>query len=225
MTQPIVLITRSIGDAAPYADKVRARGWEAMMEPMLRIEPVGILPDIAPYDALVFTSAHAVDAFAAQSPHRNIPVFTVGDSTADHARGAGFENVTSAAGDANDLKELLEREAPEKILYLRGDDVAQEFDGIDSAVVYKAHPVEKFTESCFDALRSGRIRNVMFFSARGGAAFVDLCRASGLEGAVSGIKALCISGAVLESVSVLPWSATRIAASPSRAAMLALLDA
>lgn len=195
------------------------------MEPMLRIEHTGTLPDISNYDALMFTSAHAIDAFLAQSPPRDMPVYTVGDSTADHARAAGLGNVTSASGDAADLKKLMKGTAHERVLYLRGDDVAQEFDGIDSAVVYKAHPVEKFTESCMTALRTGRIRNVMFFSARGGGTFADLCRRNGLEGTVSGIKALCISGAVLESVSVLPWSATRIADSPSRAGMLALLDA
>lgn len=225
MTKPIVLITRSIGDAAQYAQAVQMRGGEAMCEPMLRIHHTGTLPDISPYDALAFTSGHAVDAFAAQSARRDIPVFTVGDSTADQARAAGFHNVTSAGGDAADLRACLERAAPGRVLYLRGADVAQEFPVHDAHVVYTAHPVEKFTESCAHALQHGRIRTVLFFSARGGETFAGLCRASGLDSAVSGIKALCISGVVLESVSVLPWRDTYIAPHPGRAGMLALLDA
>lgn len=224
MTKPLVLITRSEDGAAPYADAIRARGGEAIVEPMLRIEHIAGLPDISAYDALVFTSVHAVDSFAAQSPCRDAAVFTVGDTTADQARKAGFHNVTSASGDARDLAALLERTTPGRLLYLRGADVAQEFPGIDAHVVYKAHPVESFTEFTADALRGGKIRTVLFFSARGGAAFAALCRASGLEGTVSGIKALCISGAVLESVSVLPWCDTHIASHPGRAGMLALLD-
>ncbi len=224
MTRPIVLITRSEGNAAIYADSVRARGGEAVCEPMLRVESAGAIPDLSGYDGLIFTSMHAVDAFAAQSDRRDIKIFTVGDSTADHARAAGFKNIRSASGDARDLAALLERDAPGKVLYLRGADVAQEFDGIDSCVVYKAHPVEKFTDSCALALAGNKISSVMFFSARGGAAFVECCRKGRLEGAVSGIKALCISEAVLESVSVLPWCATNVAHHPGRAGMLALLD-
>lgn len=225
MTGPLALITRSEEGAAVYADAIRARGGEAVIEPMLRIEHIPSLPDLSVYDGLIFTSVHAVDSFAAQSPRRDVAVFTVGDTTADHAREAGFKNVTSASGDARDLARLLERDAAGRLLYLRGADVAQEFDGIDAHVVYKAHPVESFTEFCAGALRDGKIRTVLFFSARGGAAFAALCRQNGLEGAVSGIKALCISGAVLESVSVLPWKETHVAQHPSRDGMMALLDA
>ena len=57
--------------------------------------------------SLVFTSANGVAAFAALTPDRALPVFTVGDATAEAARAAGFAAVRSAGGDIGMLAALL----------------------------------------------------------------------------------------------------------------------
>lgn len=62
--------------------------------------------------ALAFTSRNGVDAFAGLSAGRALPVFTVGDATADAARAHGFASVRSADGALADLADLLITEAP-----------------------------------------------------------------------------------------------------------------
>lgn len=65
---------------------------------------------------MAFTSRNGVDAFAALSGERALPVFTVGDATAEAARAAGFASVHSAAGALADLGRLLEKAASGPVL-------------------------------------------------------------------------------------------------------------
>jgi uroporphyrinogen-III synthase len=65
-------------------------------------------PDLSSVAALAFTSVNGVAVFAALTPERDLPVFTVGDATAAAARQAGFTEVRSADGDLTGLARLLE---------------------------------------------------------------------------------------------------------------------
>lgn len=79
-----------------------------MIQPLLTIQPLPQPePDLAAFTALVFTSRNGVSAFAALTPRRDRPVFTVGDATAEAARAAGFADVLSADGAIGDLAALL----------------------------------------------------------------------------------------------------------------------
>lgn len=79
-----------------------------MIQPLLAIRSLPQSePDLSPFTALVFTSPNGVGAFAALTPRRDRPVFTVGDATAGAARAAGFADVLSANGAISDLATLL----------------------------------------------------------------------------------------------------------------------
>ena len=81
--------------------------------PLLAVHPINDAPlDLDAVSALVFTSQNGVAAFAALSPGRDLPVFTVGDATAEAARVQGFRSVGSAGGALADLAALLIAEAP-----------------------------------------------------------------------------------------------------------------
>ncbi len=83
------------------------------MAPVLAIQPIPQTePDLAGVAALAVTPANGVVAFAALTGVRGLPVFTVGDATAEAARAAGFDVVRSAGGDLADLARLLADEGP-----------------------------------------------------------------------------------------------------------------
>ena len=80
------LITRPQEDAADLAAALHARGIEPLVEPLLQIKPVpGASIDLDQVQALLFTSANGVRAFAALSDRRDLPAFTVGEKSADVA--------------------------------------------------------------------------------------------------------------------------------------------
>ena len=92
-----ILITRPIEDAKPLADALAERGIQVLIEPLLEIRHLEDAEiDLAGAQALLFTSANGVRAFAALSPRRDLKVFTVGDGSADAARQAGFPKAPRA---------------------------------------------------------------------------------------------------------------------------------
>ncbi|WP_332677143.1 uroporphyrinogen-III synthase, partial [Brevundimonas sp.] len=85
---------------------------------MLEIRPLAPVVELGGAAALAFTSRNGVDAFAGLSRERDLPVFTVGDATAEAARESGFGRVRSAGGALADLAALLIAEAPRPGLLL-----------------------------------------------------------------------------------------------------------
>src|SRR5690242_14594497 len=97
-----ILVTRPQPDNERTGASLRARGFDVLLAPMLRFEPVPLRQDAgADYGAVIVTSANALRAVEPQlagSGLRDLPLFAVGDRTATAAREAGFRNVVSAAG-------------------------------------------------------------------------------------------------------------------------------
>ncbi len=95
----------------PPPRRLRARGFEVLLAPMLRFEPVAFQDDAdARYGAVIVTSANALRAIEphlAGSRLLKLPLFAVGEHTAAAARDAGFAEVIAAEGDAAALRELV----------------------------------------------------------------------------------------------------------------------
>src|ERR1700730_13760181 len=95
-----VLVTRPLPDGESTAAGLRARGFEVLLAPMLRVEPVAFRDDEeARYGAV---SVPGPKPLRGSEPHLKagnllkLPLFAVGEHTASAARGAGFETVMSA---------------------------------------------------------------------------------------------------------------------------------
>src|ERR1700741_2830119 len=101
-----VAITRAQPEADRTAERVRARGAEAIVAPLLTIMPCGYDTNTEGAQAIVFTSSNGVRAFPDVRGARDRLVLTVGDATAEAAREAGFSNVRSADGDVIALATL-----------------------------------------------------------------------------------------------------------------------
>jgi len=195
------LVTRPEAVAAPVAEALRARGLRVTVEPMLTIRPrpAGALDptgDLAGVQALLFTSANGVRAFAAQTAERNLPVLTVGDATAAAARAAGFDRVESAAGDVHSLADLVRaRLDPEagSLLHVAGSVVAGDLAGLLAAdgfrlrraVLYEAIPAERLSPAAAAALAEGAFDLVLFFSPRTAETFARLVRDAAGDAAAS----------------------------------------
>ena len=78
-----ILVTRPQPVADEFAEKLRREGYVTHIAPMM--EYVGVaadLSDLASYQALIFTSAQAVQVFSGLSTDRSQTVLAVGDTTA-----------------------------------------------------------------------------------------------------------------------------------------------
>jgi uroporphyrinogen-III synthase len=228
-----LLVTRPEADGARTAALLRACGHEVMLAPLLRIELIDFeLPDKA-WSAVVMTSANAARAVA-RHPRREtitaLEVFTVGRHTAEAARAAGFRRLHSAAGDKDDLADLLraclgEHSAP--LLYLAGEeragDLATSGMPVVTVVAYRAIKAERFAPAVAAALAQGALDGVLHFSARTAQAYLDCAaRERMLERALAPVH-FCLSQQVAQPLSAAGATAIRIALRPDEAAMVELV--
>lgn len=233
------LITRPEEDAAPLADALTAKNVEVSVEPLLVIRVLDDVEiDLDGVQALLFTSANGVRAFAARSARRDIGVLTVGDASAAAARAAGFAHVESAAGDVADLVRLVKARLDPKsgaLFHAAGSVVAGDLAGklaeagytLRRVTLYEAKPAESLSPEILAALGARDIDVVLFFSPRTAATFVELLRRADDPQAIAGCGkavALCLSPAVAEAAGAISWRSVRSAERPDLPSMLRLVD-
>ncbi len=229
-----VVITRPQADGERTATALRARGHEVLVAPLMCVE--AIAANLAgAWGAVIVTSANAPSAIA-HNPARDalikLPLFAVGQRSAEAARQAGFINVKSAGGDVRALVTLVGEHADAKapLLYLAGEDRAGDLIGelstrgiaAEMRVVYRA-VAALFPPALIAALKGGEVDIVMHFSRRSAENYMVGAKKAGIAGPALAVRHLCLSAQVAEPLA----GASRIviAARPDEAALVELLQA
>jgi len=231
-----VLVTRPEEDAGPLVDALTERGHTVLRQPLLRIVfEDGPPPELGDVQALLFTSANGVRAFARRSDRRDLPVYAVGDATAAAARAAGFGPVESAGGDVNDLAALVRRRcdpAAGVLFHAAGSAVAGDLAGllggagyaVRRLALYRAEKTAALNDTVRHALGAGEVDLALFFSPRSAAGFAKLVTQAGLAESCARVGAVCLSDAVAGAFEGLAWRRVAVAAEPTQAALLTALD-
>jgi uroporphyrinogen-III synthase len=154
----------------------------------------------------------------------------VGRRTGEAARETGFDQITSADGDADDLVRLIKRQSATALLYLAGADQATDLaaalsDGstrLDTVVVYRAVTEARLPDDVRTALASGAVDGVLHFSARSAAAFVAALAAADLRTPLA-LPQFCVSSEVARPLAAAGAPDLRVAARPDEAGLLALV--
>ena len=228
-----LLVTRPQHDGERTAARLRARGHEVTLAPLLRIDAVDVELPREPLSAVVITSANTARAIASHSRREALTAltaFAVGRHTAAAARAAGFREVECADGDKDDLAALLrarrdERSAP--LLYLAGEDRAGDLAAsgvpLRTAVAYRAVKVERFAPDVAAVLAQGALDGVLHFSRRSAQAYLDCAaRVGSLERALAPVH-FCLSRQVAQPLSAAGAAAIRLAPHPDEVAMIDLV--
>lgn len=232
-TRNAILITRPEPGASETARRVEALGLTPVLCPVLVVRQVtATLPPALRISALLVTSGNAVPALPAA--YLSVPLFAVGNATADRARQAGFNHVTSADGDAKALaqhvRDKVDPAAGPLLLACgrhSGNPLAsalrQAGYRVSRRVVYAADPVHALATDAFSALHLGVVRAALFFSAETARNFVTLARTPALQTTLHEVDAVAIGPAARVALETLPWRRIRVAARPNQDEMLALL--
>jgi len=239
--KPVVLVTRPAEEALRTAMALAEHGYDFLIEPLLEIAP---LPDAAERlaaagdaAAVLFTSANGVRAYAAATPRRDLPAYAVGGMTAEAARAAGFAQVHAAGGDVEQLADFVaraRRPGDGALLHVAGEHVAGDLAGrlaakgfeVRAVALYAAKAAEALSAKAREALASGGLGAVLFFSPRTARTFVSLVRTAGLDTYCRSCIAVCLSPAVAEAAGALAWRRVATAAKPGEGAGIgAMIDA
>jgi uroporphyrinogen-III synthase len=229
-----VLITRPLPEGERTAAMLRAKGHEVLLAPLMQVRPVPA--ELAgSWAAVIITSANAMRVLPKEkiAPLLKLPLYTVGDRSAEAARGAGFREVRSAQGNADALIRLIaDRYANETAphLYLAGVDRAADIEGALAGKGIKVTTVEVyrtmttgFPPELVAALEQRTIDVAFHFSRRSAENFVIGAKTAGLATQALALRHLCLSAQVAEPLAAAGATDVAIASRPDEISLLALL--
>ncbi|WP_338331672.1 uroporphyrinogen-III synthase [Acetobacter sp. LMG 32666] len=231
-----VIITRPEPGLGETASALAGAGWVPVLAPALHVQvcSVGHLPQRPA--ALLLTSGQAVAA-AAKNVSLSVPVFAVGERTAQKARAAGFVTVCSADGNAQALVRLVVGHgAPEQGTLLLFSGAGQGLDlaaslrnhgfSVVRRVAYRAEGVADFPASVEQALQMEQVAAILFFSARSAQCWLNSVPNKRVLAQVMALRAVVMSDVVAQVLHQAGWQGVvTMAARPDAPAMLAALNA
>lgn len=231
-----VVLTRPQEDSERTAAALRARGHDVLIAPLLRVEPVNAELRTN-WGGVIITSANAAAAVFAH-PARDglikLPVFAVGQRSADAARQAGFSDITTAGGDVRDLMRTVvacRADAKGPLLYLAGEDRSGDLLGdltvrgiaVELAVVYRA-AAAPFSQPLIAALKAGEVDAVLHFSKRSAESYLAGADVAGVATPALAVRHFCLSEPVAGPLRSAAAGRIAVANRPDEAAMIELLE-
>lgn len=219
-----VWVTRARPGAEATAARLQALGHAPLVDPVLEVRPLPLRLDLTGVDALAFTSANGVRAYATLGGPTDRPAFAVGPATAEAARAAGFGEVAAAEGDVASLGRLIARARPACVLHLgpaepAGDlvgDLARAGVKARAAALYETLPLRP--EAALAAAAAGELEAVLVHSPKAARVLADLGLPPGRRPA-----AFAISSAAAAPLRAAGWTLALAAGRPDEAALLGLL--
>jgi uroporphyrinogen-III synthase len=226
-----VLVTRPLTQAREFAAEIEKRGFIAHIQTLLQIDPIPFsYEDFQKPDAILVTSTQGVGKTPPPRDWQDLPVFTVGMTTAKIVTDAGFRRVYSGQSDIAEIIPLIQSHMKQKsrILYLRGDVIKHQISSIlpeytiTEKITYVARHVEEMEREIIASF--AEIRFLTLFSERSGHILKNLIQKHGLISHLPSIKLLCLSRAVLESIKDVSWQSCHVAESPTTQSMIETLE-
>ena len=183
-----ILLTRPLEDSHELILKFQALGHKISHMPLINIEGKKYEKlNFSDFKGIIFTSANAIKFLDIKLIDKKIICFCVGSTTEKKARSCGFQNILSADGNVNNLKELILQNynsSNGKLLYVSGEIISNDLDqqlisegyNVKRIVNYSAKPVEKFNEVFIGKLKLKTPEIVYIYSQNSAISFLNLIK-------------------------------------------------
>lgn len=219
-------LTRPTSDSETMARMLAPRGIASVIAPLTEITSCPyILPSTTP-DAILLTSRHAAVALPAK--WSALPVYCVGEATAQAAQAAGYRHVIAGARDLLSLLPQIAATLSGKTLfYPSAADIAVDVVSLLAArnvtvtrvITYQAVAADHLPPPVMEPLRQGTLDGAVFFSARTAEIAATLLQRAEFAETAARVDAYCLSLPVAEAAAALPWRRVHVAAVPTLAAL------
>ncbi len=127
-----ILLTRPLEDCKELILRFSSLGHNVSHLPVIKTEPIKYdEPDFSQFKGLIFTSSNAIKNLDLTKVDKKIECYCVGSATEKVAKLNGFQNIISAEGNVNNLKELILQNFDSKngsLLYVSGEVVSSRLD-------------------------------------------------------------------------------------------------
>lgn len=234
-----ILVTRPEPGASETARRLTALGHEPAVLPLTETRALHIAnsPDAAQFDAVVATSSAALRHAPAGlvESFSGLPLYAVGEKTAEAASRAGFRTIRAGGGNADALADHISGAVPRdsRLLYLCGrlrtGALAGRLEQAGFAVkvleVYDTTAVEHARDAAVGVLSGRPVDVALVYSAYGAAMLSQVAERPELEPLFHATRFLCISARAADALSPEILARVQIAGTPDEAGLFRLLGA
>ena len=212
-----ILLTRPIEDCKNLILRFKSLGHIVSHLPVIKIKKKEYSSiNFLEYNCLIFTSSNAVKNLNLNGINKKITCFCVGSATEKMALSFGFQNVFSAEGNVNNLKELVLQNVnnkDSKLLYVSGEIVSSSLDkdliregySIKRLINYSAEPVEKLDIDFVEKLKKNVPEIVFIYSQNSGNNFLNLINKYELVDYWMNTNLMCIGEKTSSSLNKIKW--------------------
>ena len=212
-----ILLTRPLEDCLEMILKFKSLGHQVSHLPLLEIDKVNYdEKSFLDFKGIIFTSANAVKYLNLDQIDKNILCFCVGNATEKKARNAGFQNVISADGNVENLKELiLQNFKPKdgKLIYVSGEIISIDLDkklsnegyNIKRIINYKTIHNKKFDKKFTDELKQNLPDIVYVYSQNSASSFLNYIKLNQLESSWMNTNLMCIGEKTSSILNEIKW--------------------
>jgi len=229
-----VLVLRADEDARRTAEKLASLGFASVISPVLEIVATGARPSAGDFDAVIVTSAKALQHGDQSEVLRRLPLFAVGARTAALAEGRGWRVAGVAPESATLLPLILARSpARGRLLYLAGRERRETLEAalreagceVCALETYEARAAAALTPEAAAALAGGRVSAALHYSPRSAEIFVRLALRDEFVAAARALAHFAISAETAAALRALEAPRICIADSPDEDSLLKQLAA
>ena len=212
-----ILLTRPIEDCKDLIIKFKNLGHTVSHMPVIKIDKLNYeIKKVEEFKAIIFTSANAIKYLDTKLIDKKILSFCVGEATERKARSNGFQNIISAEGNVNNLKELIIQNLEPsygKMLYVSGETISNELDKdlsshgyrVERIITYSAKFVENLDENFIESLKKNIPDIVYIYSANSAASFLRLIKNYDIGNLWMNTNLMCISEKTSSVLNEIKW--------------------
>ena len=212
-----ILLTRPLEDSREMILKFKSLGHEISHMPLISIEGIKYEDfNFSEFKGIIFTSSNAIKFLDTKLFDKKLICFCVGAATEKKALSSGFQNVISAEGNVNNLKELIFQNfnpSNGKLLYVSGEIISNDLDkdllsngySVERIITYLAKPVENLDDIFVEKLKINMPQIVYVYSQNSALSFLKLIKNHNLIDFWMNTNLMCISEKTSSVLNEIKW--------------------
>ena len=212
-----ILLTRPLEDCSEMIVRFKSLGHQVSHLPLLNVERINFGEiNFSEFKGIIFTSANAVKHLDTKKIDKKILCFCVGDATEKKTRNLGFQNVISASGSVQNLRELILQNFDKKkgkLIYFSGEIISANLDqqlinegyNVKRVINYRTHHIQKFDKKFIDDLKLNIPEIVYVYSQNSASSFLNFIKVHQLDREWMNANLMCIGEKTSSILNEIKW--------------------
>ena len=233
------LLTRSIKQSNELKKNINLKNFNFFNCPMLKIKPIKLtksqIKEIKVADAIIFSSANAVNISRNYLNSFSNKVFCVGDDTKVACLKNNIKNVSSSDGNINDLINLITKkikDRPKKLVYISAKQTAVNLllilkskkIYVKKIVIYESKKIKTIQKPILDLIRLNKLNFVTFFSKKTAITFNQLILKYKLQRYLMNMECISLSNSIEQIAKKNNFKKYYVSSNPDRKSFLKLIN-